>query len=466
MTILAFKSATELRNMLATRQISALEIIEECAAQIDQHNAVLNALVTLDLDHAREGAKKSDTAVEPEGLLNGIPIAVKDVYNTKGLRSTFGNCLYKDHIPNFDDIVVERERAAGAIIVGKSNTPDCASGGRTQNRIFGLTRNPWDHGKTTGGSGGGGAVAVAAGMVPLADGSDVGGSARSSGGWTNVVGFRPTSGRIPGLIGSVADGSTSTSGIFSRTVQDAALFLEAVEGPDPRCPVPFPNGGAIQHQQLDLKPQDLAITWAQNFADLAIDDEISIEFQALAKVMQDMGFTIIKRDFDPCAGTGINFKKTYSDFNGYAYLEGLPQKVRDNFLAGGETKYSIANAVNRYLSLNAFDIYQLFDARHQLARITQSFMQQTPIIATPMHLCHAFGAEDQNAEDTIEWGPAYHAPMLSLPSICVPGGFTRDGMPHGVMFTAPYGQDQMLLQVAHAFEHATGFGRQRPPKIG
>lgn len=466
MTKAAFKSATELRSMLTTRQISALEIIEECESQIDRHNATLNAIVTLDLDHAREVAKRSDIDVEDEGLLNGIPIVVKDVFNTRGLRSTFGNSLYKDHIPDFDDIVVERERAAGAIIVGKSNTPDCASGGRTQNTIFGLTRNPWDHSKTTSGSGGGGTVAVATGMAPLADGSDVGGSVRSPGGWTNVVGFRPTSGRIPGLIGSIADGRTSTSGIFSRTVQDAALFLEAVEGPDPRCPVPLVSGDAVRHQQLDLKPQGLAITWVQNFANLAIADEISTEFQALAKVMQEAGFTIIKRDFDPCVGTGINFKKTYSDFTGYACLVGLPKKVRDNFLAGGETKYSIANAVNRYLSLDSFDIYQLFDTRNQLARITQSFMQQTPIIASPMHLGHAFDAEDQNAEDTTEWGPMFHAPMLSLPSICVPGGFTRDGMPHGVMFTARCGQDQLLLQVARAFERATGFGQLLPPRIG
>ena len=140
MTKVAFKSATELRSMLTTRQISALEIIEECESQIDRHNATLNAIVTLDLDHAREVAKRSDIDVEDEGLLNGIPIVVKDVFNTRGLRSTFGNSLYKDHIPDFDDIVVERERAARAIIVGKSNTPDCASGGRTQNTIFSLTR--------------------------------------------------------------------------------------------------------------------------------------------------------------------------------------------------------------------------------------------------------------------------------------------------------------------------------------
>ena len=178
MTKVAFKSATELRSMLTTRQISALEIIEECESQIDRHNATLNAIFTLDLDHAREVAKRSDTDVEDEGLLNGMPIVVKDVFNTRGLRSTFGNSLYKDHIPDFDDVVVERERAAGAIIVGKSNMPDCASSRRTQNTIFGLTRNPWDHSKTTSGSGGG-TVAVAAGMAPLADGSDVGGSVRS-----------------------------------------------------------------------------------------------------------------------------------------------------------------------------------------------------------------------------------------------------------------------------------------------
>ena len=465
MSDLCFTPAHKLRAMLLARDISAKELLEEFITQTQRHNPTINALVTLNVDGARQRAAAIDQLLTSNdhaaGPLHGLPIAVKDVFATKGLRTTLGNPLFSDHVPVEDDILVAREKAAGAVILGKSNTPDCASGGITTNTLFGLTRNPWNTDKTTSGSGGGGVASLMSGMVAMADGSDVGGSVRSPAAWSNCVGFRPSSGRIPGPPGSLADGNTSTAGVFSRCVKDTALFMYACDGPDSRAATPYPQGPAITVDALDQLPSGLKAAWSEDFAQRQMHPNISALFETHASIFETIGVRRSTQQLD----LGSNYRKLYTDFNAYAYVKGLPTQVLEHCLQGKPVKPSIQANVDHYMSMSAQQIFEMFRAREVLRVNTQLFMQEHAVIITPAHNCLAYGATDTLGQDQCDWSAFYLAPLLGLPSVVVPCGFTQDGMPHGVMITGRRGEDLLVLQVAAAFERATGYGKQSP-KLG
>lgn len=456
---LAFRPAHELKAQLTRREISAVELLEACTANHERYNSRYNAIVTAKFDQALEEAKQLDATGDFSRPLAGLPLAVKDVFDTRGVRTTYGNTQFADHVPEHDSILVARERAAGALIIGKSNTPDCASGGITENDLFGRTLNPWNIEKTTSGSGGGGVAALASGMATLADGSDVGGSVRSPGARTNLVGFRPSSGRIPGLPGSLADGDTSTAGVFARCVKDAALFMEAVDGSDPRCAVSYPAGVPIIQGAVDQVADGVRIAWMASFADMSFDEEIGDQFADHKRIFSSDAARAETADFDP----GEDYRKLYADFNAYAYVKGLPPVVLKDCLAGLAVKDTIRANVQRYSAMDAMDVHRMFAARDDLKARLQVFMQDHDVLAQLIHAGLAFDAGDYNAEKTWDWSALYLAPMLGLPSICVPLGFTRDGMPHGIQFTARAGEDQLLLQVARMFERETGYGLRLPP---
>src|SRR5215510_13531368 len=237
---LCFTDAIDLADMIRAREMSSLEVVTAHLNQIECINPTVNAICTLLPEDALRAAKLADQAIatgESTGLLHGLPIAVKDLADTKEIRTTYGSRIYRDHIPAQDALFVERLKAAGAIIIGKTNTPEFGAGSQTFNEVFGATRNPYDLTKTCGGSSGGAAVALATGMMPLADGSDLGGSLRNPASFCNVVGFRPTPGRVPNWpLADVAD-TFVVHGPMARTVADAALLLAVLSGPDPRVPL-------------------------------------------------------------------------------------------------------------------------------------------------------------------------------------------------------------------------------------
>jgi amidase len=462
MSDLCFTPAHQLRSKLLAKEISASELLEVFIEQTQRHNPAINAMVTLNLEGARQQATEADrllaSKAKPPGLLHGLPIAVKDVFATQGLRTTLGNPLFSDHIPKEDDILVAREKAAGAIILGKSNTPDCASGGITTNTIFGLTKNPWNLNKTTSGSGGGGVASLMSGMVALADGSDIGGSVRSPAAWTNCVGFRPSSGRLPGPPGSLADGNGSTAGVFTRCVKDTALFMQACDGPDLRSATAYPQGQAITMAAIDALPVGLTAAWSTDFAGREMEPEISTLFAAHRSIFAGCGLKLSSTELD----LGSNYRKLYRNFDAYGYVKGLPTQVLNACLAGEPVKPSIQANVDRYMSMTAKQIFDMFRAREVLRVNTQLYMQEHDVIITPAHNCLAFGAMDTVGESRCDWSAFYLAPLLGLPSIVLPCGFTKDGMPHGVMITGRRGEDLLVLQVAAAFELATGYGKQTP----
>ena len=223
-------------------------------AQIERVNPKVNAIVTLIPEKALDMADVADQALgrgEQVGPLHGLPIAHKDLVLTKGIRTTYGSPLFKDYVPDQDALIVTRLRQAGAITIGKTNTPEFGAGSQTYNEVFGETLNPYDVTKTCGGSSGGAAVALACGMQPIADGSDTGGSLRNPANFCNVVGFRPSPGRVPAWPSQTGWTPTSVQGPMARTVQDAALMLSAIAGPDPRIPISITEKGSVFREPLD-----------------------------------------------------------------------------------------------------------------------------------------------------------------------------------------------------------------------
>ena len=452
MSSLFFQPAHLLRQNILKRDISAQELVQEFGHQIGTTNDKLNALVTLNLDAARAHAQYLDEYLakhqQPIGLLHGIPLAVKDVFNTQGLRTTYGNANFANYIPHTDDLVVARERHAGAIIMGKSNTPDCASGGITTNKLFGLTRNPWNATKTTSGSGGGGISALMGGMVALSNGSDIGGSVRSPACWSYCVGFRPTSGRVPGQPGEAADGDTSTAGIFARCVTDAALYAQAVQGPNIKSAVAYPSGPDINWLELQL-PEVLPIAWQPDFAAMDVHPQVAESFAQQASVLQESGIALSYEPLDLNQG----YRKLFADFNAWRFFACLPKIVAQDALAG-KSKASHNHYAQWMRNTSALDIHSILLERERLRVRMQDYFTRHSAIATPVHASLAFGVEDETGLDATDWAPLYLAPLLGLPSIVVPCGFTDDGMPNGIMFTGPAGSDQQLLQIAHAFEQS------------
>src|SRR5882724_11093736 len=240
---LCFIPASDLARLYRARKISPLEVMQAVLARIDAVNPTVNAYVTVARESALASARRATRMLGRKAtrlpLLHGVPVSIKDLFATKGIRTTWGSLIYKDHVPDGDDLVVQRLKAAGAIVVGKTNTPEFGAGGNTFNAVFGATRNPWDTALSCGGSSGGAAVAVATGMGPIAQGSDLGGSLRTPAAFCGVVGFRTTPGLVPYYPKALAWDSIGVTGPMARTVADTALMLSVIAGPDDRAPLSY-----------------------------------------------------------------------------------------------------------------------------------------------------------------------------------------------------------------------------------
>src|SRR5262245_23196070 len=271
---ICFLPAMEMSKLIRQKKLSAREVMEAHLRQIEHINSKVNSLVTMvDRDRLLEQARAADERLMkdgPIGPLHGLPVAVKDLHDTKGIRTTYGSPLFKDHVPDSDSLVVEREKAAGAIVLGKTNVPEFGLGSQTFNPVFGPTRTPYYLAKTCGGSTGGGAVALACGMAPLVDGSDMGGSLRNPGNFCNVVGIRPSPGRVPNVRGELGWFTLSVSGPMARNVSDCAMLLSVLAGFEARSPIAIDQSGAAFARPLgqrDFKGvrvamiRDLGLPW-------------------------------------------------------------------------------------------------------------------------------------------------------------------------------------------------------------
>ena len=292
MSELLWMTAVEMAALIKRGEVSSTEVLSAHLEQIDALNPELNAIVTYLPEMALQLARQADEKQargEELGILHGLPIAHKDANETKGIRTTMGSPVYSDYIPESDDLIIARLKAAGCITLGKTNVPEFGAGSHTFNRVFGATRNPYDLSRTCGGSSGGAAVALAAGMIPIADGSDLGGSLRNPASFCNVVGFRPSPGRVPKYPASNAWERLGVDGPMGRTVQDVALMLQAIAGYDPRAPISLEEPASRFAEDLRRDFAGAQIAYSPDLGELPVDPQVSATIEKQLPVFSDLG---------------------------------------------------------------------------------------------------------------------------------------------------------------------------------
>ena len=463
---ICFLSTVEMARLIRTKKLSAREVLTAHLKQIERVNPKVNAIVTLVPELAAAAAAKADemqARKEPLGPLHGLPVAHKDLLETRGIRTTFGSPLYEDNVPAVDDLVVERMRRAGAIIVGKTNTPEFGSGSQTFNTIFGATHNPYDLTKTCGGSSGGAAVALACGLVPVASGSDTGGSLRNPAAFCNVVGFRPSIGRVPNPNAAFAWSTLSTSGCLGRSVADLALGLSTITGPDARAPLSINEPGERFARPLDRSFKGVRVAWFKDLGGVPFDSRVRAVVDGHRKTFESLGCIVeqAEPDFAP-AEVAFRILRAWGSANTYgARLREHPEAFKD----------TLKGEIEEGLRLTASDIGRAETAHGLLWRRFQAFLEKYEYFVLPTTQLPPFDVNTPypaeiagvKFDNYIDWMKScWYISATGNPAASVPGGFTPEGLPVGVQIVGRNKEDFAVLQMAHAFEQATGFGKKRP----
>ncbi len=463
---ICFVSAVEMARLIRGKKLSAREALAAHLKQIERVNPKVNAIVTLVAEMATEAAAKADemqARKQPLGPLHGLPVAHKDLLETRGIRTTFGSPLYKDNVPAVDDIVVERMRRAGAITIGKTNTPEFGSGSQTFNTVFGATRNPFDLTKTCGGSSGGAAVALACGMTPVASGSDTGGSLRNPAAFCNVTGFRPSIGRVPNPNAAFAWSTLSTSGCLGRSAADLALALSTIAGPDPRAPLSIQEPGERFARPLDRSFKGVRVAWFKDLGGAPFDRRVRAVVDGHRKTFESLGCVVeqAEPDFAP-AEIAFRILRAWNSANTYGErLRQHPDAFKD----------TLKGEIEEGLRLSGMDIARAETAHGQLWRRFQAFLEKYEYFVLPTTQLPPFDVNTPYPTEIagvkfsnyIDWMKScWYVSATGNPAASAPGGFTPEGLPVGVQIVGRYQQDFAVLQMAHAFEQATGFGKKRP----
>lgn len=442
------------------------ETLEAFIARIERVNPAVNAIVTTCFDAARAQAEAMDAAPPSEpGPLWGLPVAVKDLAQTRGLRTTFGSPLFADFVPDIDDLFVERLRAAGALIVGKTNTPEFGAGSQTFNPVFGATRNPYDRTKTCGGSSGGAAVALATGMLPLADGSDLGGSLRNPASFCNVVGFRPSPGRVPAWPKQLSSDPFAVAGPMARNVADTALLLSAMAGPDPRVPISLQEPGATFLGSLERETRGLRCAWSPGLG-FEVDREVLTVLERALPVFEELGATV--EEAAPDLTGAIEVFRVFRAQMFAARLGALLDAHR------AEMKDTVVWNVEEGLALTAEALTQAAIAHSELVARVAAFFERYDVLLCPAAQVPPFPIEQEwvreingvAMETYLDWmGVCCAVTVTGCPAISVPAGFTPGGLPIGLQIVGPRWRDLDVLRVARAFERETRHGETRPADL-
>ena len=465
---LCFRPATELAAMVRGKEVSARELLEAHLDRIERVNPAVNAVVTLDPEGARAEADAADAALaagEVLGPLHGLPVAHKDTHATGGMRTTWGSPLLSRTVPARDELVVARLRAAGAVRVGKTNVPEFAAGSHTVNPVFGATHNPYRHGLSAGGSSGGAAAALAAGLVPIAEGSDMGGSLRNPAAFCNVVGLRPTPGRVPSHPAAIGWSQLSVQGPMGRTVGDVALGLSALAGPDPRVPISLSEPGAPFAAPLPTELRGLRVAWTPDLGGrVPVDPAITAVLEARLGVFADLGATVEEdcpdlRGADDVFGVlrAWLFEASYGDLV-RRHPEKVKETIRWNAARGAElTGADVGRAEVAHTAL--FERVVAFFERYDVL-----LAPTTQVLPFPVEVEYPTSVNDVEFDDYLGWMRS--CTLISAtgcPALSVPGGFTPDGLPVGLQVIGAPRADRRVLEIGHVFEQATRFGDRRPP---
>jgi len=453
-------------QMIRRKKLSARETLEAHLKQIERVNPKVNAIVTLVADQARESARKADETQAhgaPLGPLHGLPIAHKDLVETAGIRTTFGSRIFKDYVPQHDAILVERIRNAGAICLGKTNTPEFGAGSQTFNEVFGATRNPFDLTKTPGGSSGGAAVSLACGMLPIADGSDSGGSLRNPAAWCNVVGFRTAPGRVAHAAAGDSWSTLSVSGPLARNVPDVALLLSAMAGPDPRCPISITEPGSRFSGSLERNFKDVRVAWFKNMNGAPFDARVLNAVNEQRKVFESLG--CIVEEAEPDWGGAL---EAYDTLRAWGYASSQAENIR---LHRDLVKDTIQWEFERGVTLSAADISRAHTLRSKAWDNMRVFQEKYEYFIAPSTQLPPFDVIQPYPTEIagvkmstyIEWmKTCMLISALENPSISMPCGFTPEGLPVGLQIVGRHRDEWSVLQLAHAFERATPETRRRP----
>jgi amidase len=461
-----FMSAVEMAQLIRAKKLSAREALAAHLTQIERVNPKVNAIVTLVPELAAAAAAKADEMQargETLGRLHGLPVAHKDLFDTRGIRTTFGSPLYRDNVPSEDDIVVERMRRAGAITIGKTNTPEFGAGSQTFNTIFGATRNPYDLTRTCGGSSGGAAVALACGLAPVASGSDTGGSLRNPAAFCNVAGFRPSPGRVPNPRSAFAWSTLSTSGCMGRSVADLAFALSTIAGPDSRVPISIDEPGERFARPLGRSFKGTRVAWFKDLGGVPFDPRVRAVVDAHRKTFESLGCVVeqAEPDFAP-AEIAFRVLRAWNTANSY----GERFRVRP-----AAFKDTLAGEIEEGLRLTSADVARAETAHGQLWRRFQSFLEKYEYFVLPTTQLPPFEVEMPYPREVagvrfdsyIDWMKScWYISAAGNPAASVPAGFTPEGLPVGVQIVGRAKEDFSVLQLAHAFEQATGFGKRHP----
>jgi len=457
-------SAIELAARIRRKQVSAREVMTAHLARIERVNPKVNAIVTLVADRAMADAARADELTAKGGalgVLHGLPIAHKDLIDTAGIRTTKGSRIYQDTVPTRDALLVTRERAAGAITVGKTNTPELGAGSQTFNEVFGATRNPYDPTKTCGGSSGGASVSLACGMVPLADGTDFGGSLRNPAAFCNVVGLRPSPGRVP----TETNGWSPFSvwGPMARSVADLALFLSAIAGYDPRSPLSINEDPARFRGKLDRAFKGVRVAWWKGLGGIPFEPEVRAVIDGNRQVFESLGCITeeAEPDFSGVADAFPVLRYASSYAQNAPLVRQRAEWVKDTI------KYEVAEAER----LTTADIgraqarqTQMYEQSRQFfAKYDYFVLPVTQVAPFDINVPYPTSIAGSAMGSYIDWmRSCWYITFMSNPAISVPAGFTPAGLPVGIQIVGRHHDEWSVLQLAHAFEQATGHGRRRP----
>jgi amidase len=457
-------TAVDLAARIHRKQVSAREVMTAHLARIERVNPKINAIVTLVAERAMDDAKKADELQARGGTLgplHGLPVAHKDLINTAGIRTTFGSPLFRDNVPTVDALIVKRVRAAGAITIGKTNTPEFGAGSNTFNPVFGATRNAYNTAKTVGGSSGGAAAALRCGMVPIATGSDTGGSLRNPAAYNNVVGLRPSPGRVPDDDGSWSP--LSTSGPMARTVADVALFLSTMVGNHAPDPLALVDNGATFRAPLARSFKGARVAWFTNMGGIPFESEILRVVNASRQAFVDLGCVV--EDAEPDF-SGVD--EAFPILRHLSYHASYAKAARENPEMFKDTiKWEIAEAERN----SGADVARASARQARMYLDMARFFEKYDYFVAPVTQVEPFDLTTEypmsvagTAMPTyIDWmRSCWYVTFTACPAISVPAGFSASGLPVGLQIVGRHRDDWSLLQIAHAFEQATRHGARRP----
>jgi amidase len=467
MTDLAFTPAAKLVALYRARKTSPLETMRAVLDRIDRVNPRVNAIVTLARESALSEARRATSALRRGAKLPplfGVPVGIKDVTPTRGLRTTHGSKLFENHVPEADALVVERLRAAGAIVIGKTNTPEFAFGPNTVNALFGATRNPWDLTRTSGGSSGGSAAGLATGMFPIAEGTDLGGSLRGPAAFCGVVGFRTTPGLVPRHPSVLSWDSYSVEGPMARTLGDAALMLSAMAGADDRAPLSYPVDpreflAAVKNPSV----KGWRIAWTPDLGLVEIDDEVRASFEGAVAAFRSLGARVEAACPDLSDVPEI-VRLTRGFLMVARHADKLPQWR-------AVLQEGLVENTEQGLALTPREIAEgeLLRTRQWLR--VQQFLETRELLITPTMAVPAFPVDHPHIVE-INGRPVgkamarsfltYAFSVLSLPAISIPCGFTKSGLPVGLQIVGKRRGEAAVLRAAAAFEAARPWADRVP----